>query len=383
MAKATAICTCKKCGATFEKTTVKRNRREADSWEEWAVNTFDTCPECEHEENAKRAAAIAEEAKNNGLPALIGTPNQVIWAEQLRKSMIELFSKLYDEAKAIIIEDAEENELGIHKVEYADRAYEYFLRQDKASWWIDRRNDPLNVYFHEQMIRFQREDREKVPESVAAETTITPEEQTKDVAEIILSDNVVAAKYPRDNDFREVVKGCGFRWDADKRCWTMNITSTSGSAVDRAAELANALLRAGFAVRCSDAEVRGKAVNADFEPRCDRWVMHCVSGEYAGWLAINYPRGAEELYRAARAIKGAKYSHGSIYVPVANHNLVDDFANLYDFKYSAGAKKAISQFEEQRKASVTAAEPTIPEYKDKLAEILQSSDAILSDLSDD
>jgi len=383
MAKATAICTCKKCGATFEKTTVKRNRREADSWEEWAVNTFDTCPECEHEENAKRAAAIAEEAKVNGLPALIGTPNQVIWAEQLRKSMIELFSKLYDEAKAIIIEDAEENEFGIHKVEYADRAYEYFLRQDKASWWIDRRNDPLNVYFHEQMIRFQREDREKVPESVAAETTITPEEQTKDVAEIILSDNAVVAKYPRDNDFREVVKGCGFRWDADKRCWTMSITSTSGSAVDRAAELSNALLRAGFAVRCSDAEVREKAVNAAFEPRCDRWVMLCVSGEYAGWLCIKYPRGTDELYHAARAIKGARYSHGSIYVPVSNHNLVEDFANLYEFRFSDRAKQAISKFNSQRQSAITAAEPLVPEFQDKLAEILQSSDDIIPDLSDD
>ena len=163
----------------------------------------------------------------------------------------------------------------------------------------------------------------------------------------------------------------------------MNITSTSGSAVDRAAELANALLRAGFAVRCSDAEVRGKAVNAAFEPRCDRWVMLCVSGEYAGWLCIKYPRGADELYHAARAIKGAKYSHGSIYVPLTNHNLVDDFSNLYDFKYSEGAKKAISQFEAQRQAAVTAAEPTVPDHQDKLAEILQSSDDIIPDLSDD
>lgn len=46
MAKATAICTCKTCGAKFEKTAIKRNRSECDSWEAWAVETFDECPAC-------------------------------------------------------------------------------------------------------------------------------------------------------------------------------------------------------------------------------------------------------------------------------------------------------------------------------------------------
>lgn len=46
MAKATARCTCKYCGAEFTKTAIKYNRREADSWEEWAVEHFDECPSC-------------------------------------------------------------------------------------------------------------------------------------------------------------------------------------------------------------------------------------------------------------------------------------------------------------------------------------------------
>lgn len=46
MAKATAICTCKTCGAKFEKTAIKRNRSECDSWEAWAAETFDECPSC-------------------------------------------------------------------------------------------------------------------------------------------------------------------------------------------------------------------------------------------------------------------------------------------------------------------------------------------------
>lgn len=46
MAIARAICTCVKCGTTFEKTATKRNREDADRWVEWARQTFDECPAC-------------------------------------------------------------------------------------------------------------------------------------------------------------------------------------------------------------------------------------------------------------------------------------------------------------------------------------------------
>jgi len=46
MAKATVICTCTECGAKFEKSTIKQNRREADSWESWAVSNYTQCPSC-------------------------------------------------------------------------------------------------------------------------------------------------------------------------------------------------------------------------------------------------------------------------------------------------------------------------------------------------
>ena len=46
MAKATAICTCATCGATFERTSIKRNRSEANSWEDWAESHFNECSAC-------------------------------------------------------------------------------------------------------------------------------------------------------------------------------------------------------------------------------------------------------------------------------------------------------------------------------------------------
>ena len=57
MAKAKAICTCKTCGAVFERTAEKRNCTEANSWVAWAVEHFTECSPC----YTKRMTALAEE----------------------------------------------------------------------------------------------------------------------------------------------------------------------------------------------------------------------------------------------------------------------------------------------------------------------------------
>ena len=46
MAKARAICICSTCGKEFTKTKQCKNRAEADSFEQWAKENIDTCPDC-------------------------------------------------------------------------------------------------------------------------------------------------------------------------------------------------------------------------------------------------------------------------------------------------------------------------------------------------
>ena len=46
MAQGEVRCTCKVCGTEFRKTKKCRNTKEAASWEEWAKDIFDLCPEC-------------------------------------------------------------------------------------------------------------------------------------------------------------------------------------------------------------------------------------------------------------------------------------------------------------------------------------------------
>lgn len=128
MAKATAICTCRKCGAKFEKYTTKTTRREADSWVEWAERTFDLCPDCEREE---RAEQLKEQSEAAGLPELKGSTKQIVWAESLRseyitrsEDMMKVYEAKGDTKNAAIFEQV--------------RDYTLKNKTD-AGWWIDRR----------------------------------------------------------------------------------------------------------------------------------------------------------------------------------------------------------------------------------------------------
>ena len=132
MAKAVATCKCRFCGNTFERVSVKRNTREADSWKSWAERTFDICPACEDRQYAEKVARLAEEAKASGLPELTGSPKQIAWAEQIRAGQMKKIDAYLEQAKVAC--DAE-------TLKRIERVLSY-IRQNmaKASWWIDNRN---------------------------------------------------------------------------------------------------------------------------------------------------------------------------------------------------------------------------------------------------
>lgn len=64
MAIARITLTCSKCGKEFEVTAKKRNRRECDSFEAWAANNIDICPDCRKKEYSEK---MEEERKKMGL----------------------------------------------------------------------------------------------------------------------------------------------------------------------------------------------------------------------------------------------------------------------------------------------------------------------------
>lgn len=378
MAKARAICTCTHCGATFEVEAVKGNRRDADSWEAWAVEHYDTCPACELSIRREAAAETAKKAAEEGLPQLTGSEKQVMWALSLREAKLEEVSQYVAKTK-----------FKPEDMEIVNACAALVAQQTKASWWIDnRRTSPLRL-LNDMYPTAKEQLEENKPEATAAkaEATMMPEEVSHATVSVVVAEDAVTAKTPKDEDFRQIVKSLGFFWDADSTSWRKDISAFTGSATERAAELINHLLRAGFPVECFDEDARKRAVSADFAPECKRWITKIASGPHCGMLAIDIPsEDRQKLYDAARAISPkAIYRNGSVLVPVHLCDLVEDFASLYGYQLSKKTKETIAEYRNQlaNAERVAPAVPEAPVQQDKLQEILSSDSSVLPDLADE
>lgn len=100
MAKATAECTCKKCGASFTRTAIKRNRREADDWEHWAVSFFDLCADCYR---AEQIEIFERMKRERGIPDIEGvSEKQIAYAEHLRRDYALAHPDKLDEVESLL-----------------------------------------------------------------------------------------------------------------------------------------------------------------------------------------------------------------------------------------------------------------------------------------
>lgn len=130
MARAKAICTCKKCGTEFEKMRVCNhwNRRDADSWEEWAVTHYDLCPDCWEKEQAERER---REIAAMNLPELQGAEKQIAWANKIRLQNLRAIDELAEMIKP-------------HQHERFSELADVIKGKESAGFWIDNRH--CNVY---------------------------------------------------------------------------------------------------------------------------------------------------------------------------------------------------------------------------------------------
>lgn len=87
MARGIAICTCAKCGETFQKSkTGFFNTEDAHRWEEWAVENCTTCYDCYQKEQLQKGYELVKELN---LPALTGkSEKQIAYAETLRAKFV-------------------------------------------------------------------------------------------------------------------------------------------------------------------------------------------------------------------------------------------------------------------------------------------------------
>jgi len=174
------------------------------------------------------------------------------------------------------------------------------------------------------------------------------------------------------------VKALNFSWNGS--AWERELNELTGAARDRAAELGNKLLNAGIPVMIMDEQIRNAAIKGEYEPECNRWVLK-VKGEEK--LKIKWWEKNDRLYQVARKLPGSKWDKGVV-ISVSHYKEIEEFANLYSFKFTQKAQEAI-ETEKERIAKFERVKPAHveeQEQKDGLKEILNSGSDIIDDLKD-
>lgn len=324
------------------------------------------CSECyqidlqRRRDEADREAA--EAARDNNLPALTGTVNQIPWAETIRQRiMADIDVLVYAGEKR-----EGRDELAVQEV------YQAIRNKTSAHWWIDRRYTKgefelealLQKEYESLRVNTSASPPKELVVDILAESTVRPESPiTETVAEIRILGDILEIIFPeKRDDFRKIVKSeLKMGWSGSS--WQRVLITTHGTPEDRAAEAGNNILRKGFPIRIFDTEIRNKAINADYKPECTRWVQAMMDGKYTGWLVISWGKD-EDLYRKAKAITGARYNKPYVVVSPEHFVEVLDFAQMYKFEISKGAKEIIAKAEEVRDNSIIgiAAEPKEKDY---------------------
>lgn len=304
---------------------------------------------------------------------LKGTPKQVQWAREIRYDFIMYICK-NEVCKGRSVKECVENGFSsLHLINYAL----------SSTFWIDHR-DYLYIHF-ERYIR-QEYNSYKINNSESAreaiiEMTMKPKSVVYEgVVKVNVSTDEVTAIFEKNEDFRMIIKSCGFKWDTNSRLWKKKCNEYTGTAQDRAAELINKLLNKGFSVMCADEKARERALSAKFKLENHRWIKYnnCIESFIVCW-----DRYKQDFYNEARKLPGAKWRsvEGGMVVPARNFLEVLDFAEINYFSISAEAKIVIESYQSSE-IIVKAEKPVEIKEVDKLNEILLSDCDIIESLKD-
>lgn len=275
------------------------------------------CEECkkkEREENGKKAA---ETSKEYDFPDLQGTDKQIAWANTMRLDFYNLCNK-----NKVFIDDIIIHETG-------------------AKFWIDNRYN-LNLDFPQ--IYSQAAKKRKIEKEVISADSVKPENVKHDgVVEIANIGNKIVLRYEKDQDFIDTVKSKKYQWNSWEKYWYRNLTETTGTFSDRAAEIGNLLLKNGFAICIHDTEIMKKAIDGTFEEEYARWIY---STRNTSLLAIDWGCKNDELYRKSKQI-GAQWDGSFMRIDVFHYKKVEKFAKENGFKFTAAAKDKINDYKAQ------------------------------------
>jgi hypothetical protein len=165
------------------------------------------------------------------------------------------------------------------------------------------------------------------------------------VTDIKLAGGVITADFPERHDgFLEVIKDASYHWTGV--AWIRTMTKFTGAAEDRMAELASALLEAGFKVRIHNAVAEAKVLAGEYEPEQTRWLVRNVrpGHDYDGWFRLMWGRN-ENLYESANSLPGARWRDKMMLVPPAAFGELMDYAGSNGFAVTDAAKEIVREQE--------------------------------------
>lgn len=356
------------------------------------------CPECYKKEQAeKRANANAEAAKKSAemdLPKLEGSEKQVAWANTLRLTFYERFIKLMENVRKLPDDkippavDSDGNKHTVSVGEISEAVDEGMRNHIDARYWIDRRSQKFPYILGDFIQEWLKEN--EIPAEVKKEMaqeaesmSVKPDSSCKPgIARILWDGATLRAEYPKDQDFMDIVKGLGYKWDGST--WNKKITEFTGSADDRAAELGNKLLSSGFTVQFPNMESKDMAISGAFSPENDRWVKYHVNAKQ---LAIVWKKRSDTLYDAAKKLPGARWKDGSMRVKVEFYREVEDFTDTMGFSISQLAKEKIEEYKQKEKSFETVLAKTVEseniDDSDRIRRSMVLSGGIIEDLIDE
>lgn len=345
---------------------------------EWIVSNKEKelCPDCykkhlEEERAAEREAAQVA-AKEQELPDLIGTEKQVNWALTIRAKFLDLLDKML---QSNYLDEDEEAEIV--------RSIVSIQNETAASWWIDNcRNVTEYVYVHHVLLKRLKDLPEEFP-AIEAEIipVIRPENPVSELIAIIeINDDSLSIQYPEINDdFKKIVKSHGFRWSG--RYWKRVLNDFNGSVDDRAGEIGNLLLKAGFIVQVNHVSAREKAISGNYEHEQKRWITARIEGQYKGYFALSWEYGNQKIYEASRSIAGSRWSKPSVVIPAAQYEAVLDLADEFGFRLSEGAELLVRETKLSKESALVVTPGDAP---DPVNEVKRSTPGEIDDeLRDD
>lgn len=164
----------------------------------------------------------------------------------------------------------------------------------------------------------------------------------------------------KHDEFRDLVKARGFRWDWEVKVWWRSVDAVTGPAADRAAETAHVFLAAGFCVEVAD-DIAQTILDVSYEPEKRLRIQRAADANkvYGGWFLIIWPRD-DDYWHAARRLPGNRYVKPHVVVPPEQYEAIIDFAERYGFWISPKAWKVINEAAARKRAALIIDVPPLP-----------------------